>query len=476
MLATAVWMVGRAMRSPSWHPVPVTRRNFDSAVDPCQIALPASILPSDGRFVCGPSKVRAGQIDAIVAGARDLIGTSHRKPPVKNLVGSIRAGLRELFALPEGWEIMLGNGGTTVFWDAASFALVDRRSQHLAFGEFSTKFAEVCRAAPHLDEPAIITSPAGDHPDPVGEAGVDLYALTHNETSTGVAMQLRRPSGSDTGSLVAVDATSAAGGLRWDTEEIDVYYFAPQKCFASDGGLWIAACAPAAIERIDRLTSGQRWIPASIDLGIALIGLWLFSQLDPSLPLFGIVFFSDGVQAQLAGIVGGDARRLLGPISVAMNLVSLGLLLTLVMRSKRAALAAVALLVWIAALTKLIAASLLLRSEAAFLWVSKEVAWAIVAGMLFVGAAAALPRPLIRVLCALSLLCAIGLSVLRPGEAQSFLSLRLFRWNDLQLMHYTGLSATVAEVWPYAALFYLLLLWRRDRTSSQARPRPGLPL
>jgi phosphoserine aminotransferase len=270
MLATAVWMVGRALRSPSWHPVPVTRRDIDSAVDPGQIALPASILPSDGRFGCGPSKVRAGQIDAIVAGARNLIGTSHRKPPVKNLVGSIRAGLRELFALPEGWEIMLGNGGTTVFWDAASFALVDRRSQHLAFGEFSTKFAEVCRAAPHLDEPAIITSPAGDHPDPVGEAGVDLYALTHNETSTGVAMQLRRPSGSDTGSLVAVDATSAAGGLRWDTEEVDVYYFAPQKCFASDGGLWISACAPAAIERIDRLASGHRWIPASIDLGIAI--------------------------------------------------------------------------------------------------------------------------------------------------------------------------------------------------------------
>jgi VanZ family protein len=244
-------------------------------------------------------------------------------------------------------------------------------------------------------------------------------------------------------------------------------------------GAWIGARAgtvPRIVRPLARFR--QHWfLPGgSIDLGIALIGLWLFSQLDPSLPLFGIVFFSDGVQAQLAGIVGGDARRLLGPISVAMNLVSLGLLLTLVMRSKRAVLAAVALLVWIAALTKLVAATLLLRSEAAFLWVSKEVAWAIVAGMLFVGAAAALPRPLIRVLCALALLCAIGLSVLRPGEAQSFLSLRLFRWNDLQLMHYTGLSATVAEVWPYAALLYLLLLWRRDRKSSQARPRPVLPL
>ena len=239
-------------------------------VDPAQITLPAAILPADGRFGCGPSKVRAGQIDAIVAGAKTLIGTSHRKPPVKSLVGSVRAGLSELFALPDGWEIVLGNGGTTVFWDAASFALVYRRSQHLAFGEFSTKFADVCKAAPHLDEPTVITSAPGDHPDAVGEPGVDLYALTHNETSTGVAMQLRRPAGSDPGSLVAVDATSAAGGLRWDPTDVDIYYFAPQKCFASDGGLWLAACSPAAVERVDRLTGGERWIPASIDLGIAL--------------------------------------------------------------------------------------------------------------------------------------------------------------------------------------------------------------
>jgi phosphoserine aminotransferase len=248
----------------------VHRRNTDPAVDPSRITLPASILPADGRFGCGPSKVRSGQIDAIVAGATGLIGTSHRKPPVKQLVGSVRAGLRELFSLPDGWEILLGNGGTTVFWDAASFALVEQRSQHLAFGEFSTKFAEVCKAAPHLADPSVITSAPGDHPDAVAEAGVDLYALTHNETSTGVAMQLRRPPGSDAGSLVAVDATSGAGGLRWDAAEVDVYYFAPQKCFASDGGLWIAACSPAAIERIGRLAGGGRWIPASIDLGIAL--------------------------------------------------------------------------------------------------------------------------------------------------------------------------------------------------------------
>jgi VanZ family protein len=208
-----------------------------------------------------------------------------------------------------------------------------------------------------------------------------------------------------------------------------------------------------------------RWFLAGgvIDLGIALVALWLFSQLDPSLPLLGIVFFSDGVQAQLAGIMGGETLRMLGPISVAMNLIGLGLLLTLIMRSRRAALAAVALLVWVAALTKLVAASVLLKSEAAFLWVSKEVAWAIIAGMLFVGAGATLPRPLLRMLCALSLVGAIALSVVKPGETQSFLSLRLFRWSDLQLMHYTGLSAAVAAGWPYAALLYLGLLWRRDR-------------
>lgn len=238
-------------------------------------------------------------------------------------------------------------------------------------------------------------------------------------------------------------------------------------------GALIGAWAAARVGSVPRIVSPlarwrQRWfLPgSSIDLGIALVGLWLFSQLDPSLPLLGIVFFSDGVQAQLAGIQGGTAQKLLGPLSVTMNLVSLGLLLTLLMRSRRAAIAAVALLVWVAALTKLVAASLLLRSEAAFLWVSKEVAWAIIAGMLFVAACAVLPRPLIRTVCAASLVCAIALAVLKPGEAQAFLSLRLFRWSDLQLMHYTGLAAMVAEGWPYAALAYLLLLWRRDRAQA----------
>ena len=239
-------------------------------MDPSLIRLPDSILPADGRFGCGPSKVRPEQLDAVLTAGRSVIGTSHRQAPVKDLVGSVRAGLAELFALPEGWEVVLGNGGTTVFWDVATFSLVERRSQHLVFGEFSSKFAEACAAAPHLGEPAVVQSSPGDHPSPDAETGVDLYALTHNETSTGVAMTLRRPDGIDEGALVAVDATSAAGGLRWDPAEVDVYYFAPQKCFASDGGLWLAACSPAAIERIERIAASDRWRPASLDLGIAL--------------------------------------------------------------------------------------------------------------------------------------------------------------------------------------------------------------
>ena len=239
-------------------------------MDPQTIRIPDSILPADGRFGCGPSKVRPEQIDAIVAGASTIMGTSHRKPQVKALVGSIRAGLAELFSLPDGWEIVLGNGGTTVFWDAATFGLVDRRSQHLVFGEFSSKFAEACAAAPHLEQPDIVESRTGDHPAPIATPGIDLYALTHNETSTGVAMRPVRPIGTDPGALIAVDATSAAGGLRWAPAEVDVYYFAPQKCFAADGGLWLAACSPAATERIERIAASDRWRPASLDLGIAL--------------------------------------------------------------------------------------------------------------------------------------------------------------------------------------------------------------
>ena len=239
-------------------------------VDPTSITIPADLLPADGRFGCGPSKVRAAQIEDITAAGRSVMGTSHRQAPVKNVVASVRAGLGELFGLPTGYEVLLGNGGSTAFWDVATFGLVRERSQHLVFGEFSSKFAEAAASAPHLGDPEIIRSDPGSHPDAVATAGVDVYALTHNETSTGVAMHLTRPTGADDDALVLVDATSAAGGLGWDPTQVDAYYFAPQKSFASDGGLWLAVCSPAAIERIGQLTDGSRWCPASLDLGIAL--------------------------------------------------------------------------------------------------------------------------------------------------------------------------------------------------------------
>jgi phosphoserine aminotransferase len=239
------------------------------------IRIPTDLLPSDGRFGCGPSRVRPEAVAALADEASTYLGTSHRQPRVKNVVASLREGLADLFSLPDGWEIVLGNGGTTVFWDAATFGLIERRSQHLSFGEFSSKFAACAKAAPFLDDPVVVTSPAGTHPQPEADPSVDVYALTHNETSTGVAMPLRRPAATSgaapaEGSLVAVDATSAAGGLRWSTDEVDVSYFAPQKCLASDGGLWLAACSPAAIERIERIAASGRWIPTSIDLRTAL--------------------------------------------------------------------------------------------------------------------------------------------------------------------------------------------------------------
>ena len=223
-----------------------------TTVDATAITIPTDLLPADGRFGCGPSKVRDEQVAALQAAQGTILGTSHRKPAVKNLVGAVRSKLTDLFRLPEGWEIVLGNGGSTVFWDVATFGLVERRSQHLVFGEFSSKFAEACAAAPHLGEPSIVKTDPGTHPVARAEAGIDVYALTHNETSTGVSMQLRRPAGTTASSgLVAVDATSAAGGLEWDPAQVDVYYFAPQKCFASDGGLWLALMSPAALARVE---------------------------------------------------------------------------------------------------------------------------------------------------------------------------------------------------------------------------------
>ncbi len=230
------------------------------------ISLPAGLRPKDGRFGSGPSKVRPEAIHALSSLARDYLGTSHRQATVRDQVSRLRSGLSNLFDLPDGWEIILGNGGTTLFWDAASFGLIEYASQHLTFGEFSSKFAKVIQAAPHLAEPEIINSDPGTHPMPV-KSNVDSYALTHNETSTGVLATLSRPSEDG---LVLVDATSAAGAILWNPSEVDCYYFAPQKALASDGGLWFAACSPRAVERIQLLCSGDRWIPASLDLGIAL--------------------------------------------------------------------------------------------------------------------------------------------------------------------------------------------------------------
>ena len=235
------------------------------------VTVPAELLPGDGRFCCGPSKVRQEAVDALAAAAPTYLGTSHRQDGVRFVVGALRNGLAELLQLPDGYEVVLGNGGTTAFWDALAFGLIERRSQHLSFGEFSSKFATVTKAAPHLEDPEVIESPTGTHPEAHADPDVDVYALTHNETSTGVMHTPRRAEGTTAADgLVAVDATSAAGGLRFDAAETDVYYFAPQKCLGSDGGLWLAAVSPAAVERIERIAASGRWIPASLDLKTAL--------------------------------------------------------------------------------------------------------------------------------------------------------------------------------------------------------------
>ena len=233
-----------------------------------EIRIPASLLPRDGRFGCGPSKVRPEAVEALAATSRTYLGTSHRQPGVRSVVARVREGLARLFSLPEGYEVALGNGGATAFWDVAAFGLVERRAQHLVFGEFSAKFAAVTKAAPFLSDPEVLESPPGTSPVARTSDGVDLYALTHNETSTGVVMPVRRPAGA-TG-LVCVDATSAAGGLRVDPAEFDAYYFAPQKCFSSDGGLWLALLSPAAVERVERIAASGRWVPASLSLPVAL--------------------------------------------------------------------------------------------------------------------------------------------------------------------------------------------------------------
>jgi phosphoserine aminotransferase len=234
------------------------------------IRLPADLLPADGRFGSGPSKIRPEAIASLVDAGTTLLGTSHRQAPVRRLVARVREDIADLLGLPDGYEVVLGNGGTTAFWDAAAFGLIRQRSRHASFGEFSSKFVTVAARAPWLDQPSVAEAAPGTAVVLDAEPGVDAYALTHNETSTGVVAPVVRPDGADDGALVLVDATSAAGGVAVDPSQFDVYYFAPQKCFASEGGLWLAAMSPAALERVAEIGGSGRYVPAFLDLGIAV--------------------------------------------------------------------------------------------------------------------------------------------------------------------------------------------------------------
>ncbi len=279
------------------------------------ILIPSELLPRDGRFGSGPSKVRKEAVDALVARSADYLGTSHRQNTVKSVVGEVRSGLRQLFSIPEGYEVVLGNGGSTYFWDTAVFSLIANKSQHLSFGEFSAKFASSAKMAPFIQDPEVIKAEPGSRPEAVANDEIDLYAFTHNETSTGVFMDIIRPAGAK--GLVAVDATSAAAGLTVEASQFDCYYFAPQKAFASDGGIWFALMSPAAIERVKEIKASGRYIPPALDLSIALDNSVL-NQTDNT-PALATIFlmneqikwmnengglpFSTGRSAQSSGIV-----------------------------------------------------------------------------------------------------------------------------------------------------------------------------
>jgi phosphoserine aminotransferase len=237
--------------------------------DPAQLSIPSDLKPADGRFGCGPSKVRPEQLAALSTTAAGLFGTSHRQAPVKNLVGRVREGLATLFTAPDGYEVILGNGGATAFWDAAAFGLIDTKSLHLTYGEFSSKFASAVAANPFVGEPIVVKADPGSAPTPRSDPSVDAIAWAHNETSTGVAVPVCRPEGSGD-ALVLIDATSGAGGLPVDLSECDAYYFAPQKNFASDGGLWLAMLSPSALARIDAVAASGRWVPDFLSLPIAV--------------------------------------------------------------------------------------------------------------------------------------------------------------------------------------------------------------
>ena len=234
------------------------------------ISIPDDLKPADGRFGAGPSKIQTGHLDALAASGTTLMGTSHRQAPIRGLVRRVQEGLATFFDLPDGYEVVLGNGGATAFWDIATYGLIRERSQHLSFGEFSSKFAAAAKAAPWLAEPSVVASDPGTRPEPAAETGVDVYAWPHNETSTAVMAPVRRVAGADDGALLLIDATSGAGGLPVDLTEVDTYYFAPQKAFASDGGLFIALMSPAAIERAAAIKGSGRHIPAFLDLVTAI--------------------------------------------------------------------------------------------------------------------------------------------------------------------------------------------------------------
>jgi len=240
------------------------------AASPEDIRIPADLLPADGRFGSGPSRVRKAQVDALSDVWQTYLGTSHRQKTVKGQVGRLRTGIADLFSLPEGYEVVLGNGGSTCFWDVASFGLIRDRAQFLSFGEFGAKFASGVKKAPHVGDPTILKSDPGSAPVFSAEAGVDAYCSPHNETSTGVAVTPKRVAGADADALMIIDATSGAGGLAVDATEFDTYYFAPQKSFGSDGGLWFALMSPAAIERAASIKESGRWIPDFLDLQTAI--------------------------------------------------------------------------------------------------------------------------------------------------------------------------------------------------------------
>lgn len=286
--------------------------------------IPEELKPRDGRFGCGPSKVRPQAIADLAGEGAAVMGTSHRQKPVKALVGEIRAGLRELFALPDSYEVALGNGGATAFWDAAAFGLVRERALHLTYGEFSAKFASVTAGAPFLADPITIAADPGDAPDPAQagpaavEGGADVIAWAHNETSTGVMVPVIRPAtqtaGGDTATdrpLVLIDATSGAGGLPIDVSEADAYYFAPQKSFAADGGLWVALLSPAAQQRIAEIAASDRWIPPFLSLSTALENS-LKDQTYNTPAVATLFLLADQIRWMLDGGSGGDGRRAAG--------------------------------------------------------------------------------------------------------------------------------------------------------------------